>query len=403
MNTQNGKQPGKQLNLFYAAGPGDIVTTFSCWHEGRDDTHQVAITYSSQFFDLCRSLGAKGIAVSSCPRKDRITTEQFTVENLPKGPARRGIAFHIQQIRYVQKIIERASAVDADLLVMADATGYLFSLVWLAPKTMHLAVSLHCTLWPRSRDKTTRARLISLLSRRLFAKRAQAILCLSNDIRRQLLDMTGGKTVPIYPFIPFYRHELFATISPPTDKRPFYLLYAGRMETEKGVYDLLEIALMLDREGIHDVTLHLCGDGSEEDPLRMAARNKGIEHLFHLHGYCRQQTMLEHINRSHAFIVPTRTSFEEGFNKVVAEAILAGRPVITSSVCPALDYVKEAVVEAVPDDPSSYFEAVKKLSSSKDLYREKQQGCKILQEQFYDPERSWGAALKRVIRSLPYG
>ncbi|UZJ39349.1 glycosyltransferase family 4 protein [Prosthecochloris sp. SCSIO W1102] len=400
---QNRKKQGKQLCIFYAAGPGDIVTTFSCWQEGRDDPHQVAVTYSSQFFDLCRTLGAKGVAVSSCPRTDRITTAQFIVENLPKGPASNGIAFHTQQIRYVRKIIERALAVDADLLVMADSTGHLFSLVWLAPKTMRLAVSLHCTLWPRSRDKTARARLTSLLSRRLFANRAQAILCLSNDIRRQLLDMTGGNTVPIYPFIPFYRRKLFTTIQPPTEQRPFNLLYAGRMEIEKGVYDLLEIALMLDRAGIDDVTLHLCGDGSEEDSLRMTARSKGVEQLFHLHGYCHQQEMLEHINRSHAFIVPTRTSFEEGFNKVVAEAILAGRPVITSSVCPALDYVKEAVVEAVPDDPSSYFEAVKKLSSSKDLYREKQQGCKAVQEQFYDPDRSWGAALKKVIGSLPYG
>ena len=48
---------------------------------------------------------------------------------------------------------------------------------------------------------------------------------------------------------------------------------------------------------------------------------------------------------AHVVIVPTTSDFIEGFNKVVAEAVLAGKPVITSSVCPALEYVRDAVIE----------------------------------------------------------
>ena len=43
---------------------------------------------------------------------------------------------------------------------------------------------------------------------------------------------------------------------------------------------------------------------------------------------------------------------------VCAEAILAGRPVITSPVCPALDYVRDAAVEVSPDNIEQYCEAI---------------------------------------------
>src|SRR6185437_9977736 len=48
------------------------------------------------------------------------------------------------------------------------------------------------------------------------------------------------------------------------------------------------------------------------------------------------------------------TDFIEGFNKVVAEGILAGKPVITSSVCPALEYVADGIVEVPPNDTQAY-------------------------------------------------
>jgi glycosyltransferase involved in cell wall biosynthesis len=53
----------------------------------------------------------------------------------------------------------------------------------------------------------------------------------------------------------------------------------------------------------------------------------------------------EMFGRCHVVLVPTRSSYSEGFNAVVAEAILSGRPVITSKLCPAIELVRDAVVE----------------------------------------------------------
>ena len=48
------------LRILYAAGPGDVIGTYRHWKEGRDDPSQIAITYSGQFYSLCKEL-ARGI------------------------------------------------------------------------------------------------------------------------------------------------------------------------------------------------------------------------------------------------------------------------------------------------------------------------------------------------------
>jgi glycosyltransferase involved in cell wall biosynthesis len=110
--------------------------------------------------------------------------------------------------------------------------------------------------------------------------------------------------------------------------------------------------------------------------------------------------MLELIRQSHAFIVPTRSEFEEGFNKVVAEAILNNRPVLTSAVCPAIDDVRPAVVEARPNNIDDYCRGVERLVEDSAFYQDKLAACQTVQEQFYDPANSWRAKLKQVVEVI---
>jgi glycosyltransferase involved in cell wall biosynthesis len=108
-------------------------------------------------------------------------------------------------------------------------------------------------------------------------------------------------------------------------------------------------------------------------------------------------------NQSHAVIVPTKTDFAEGFNQVVAESILSGRPVVTSSVCPALSYVRDGVVEVPPDDIEAYGDALLKLSGDRQFYEEKRRNCLLLQEQFYDMSQSWGVKLQSILEAVQKG
>jgi len=83
-----------------------------------------------------------------------------------------------------------------------------------------------------------------------------------------------------------------------------------------------------------------------------------------------------------------------------AEAILAGRPLITNPVVPALEVLRSACVEARTNDVDSYVEGVLKLISDRDYYESLRRACPDRAEQFYDREQGLRAVLKRVIEPL---
>ena len=393
----SGKKTGPPC-LFYAAGPGDVVKTFQGWQAGQDDAHQVAVTYSGQFLDVCRELGAKGVVVSSNPRVDLVRSDQFHIENRPKGRPRTGVRYHLQQLRYVRGLMHTAVREGAALVIAAESTGHLFTLPWFSPATMALVPTIHCTLWPKYGKLGLRQKILNALSRPLFARRALAMLIISEDVRRQLQLLGGDSLRPVYRFRPYYRRDTFAGIPPPQrGEKNFHILFAGRLEENKGVFDLLEICRRLKPEVRGRVIWHLAGDGTCEERLRLAVQRLGLEERFLIHGYCHREKMMRLIEQSHAFIVPTTKAFEEGFNKVVAEAVLCRRPVITSAVCPAVDDVRPALVEVAADDRQDYCRAVERLVEDIDFYQGRQAACQGLQQQFYDPANSWRMQLKTIV------
>lgn len=387
--------------LVYAAGPGDVVKTFQSWNSGVDDPHQVALTYSGQFFQACKELGVRGVAISSNPRVDGLRTDQFMVENRPKGGPRRGLNYHRQQFAYAKGLVQTAMGEGADVLIAAESTGHLFALHYYAPQGLAILPTIHCTLWPKFKELDTKQRLFNFCNKSLFSKRALGMLAISEDIRRQLQLITGDQMRPVHRFRPCYRRETFESIPVPDhDSDHFHILFAGRLEENKGIFDLVDICDGLG-DGVRDrVIWDIAGDGSREKELRDLVTEKGLGNLFRIHGYCQRGEMLDLIGKSHAFIVPTRTEFEEGFNKVVAESILTGRPVLTSEVCPAIDDVRPAVVEARPNTIHDYCKGVELLVKNPSVYREKLAACKSLQDQFYDPANSWQEKLKLAVEGI---
>jgi glycogen synthase len=48
----------------------------------------------------------------------------------------------------------------------------------------------------------------------------------------------------------------------------FRVLFIGRIEFDKGVFDLLEAARKISKQGIKDIVFDICGDGTALDSLR---------------------------------------------------------------------------------------------------------------------------------------
>ncbi len=385
----------------YAAGPGDVIGTYRHWSAGRDDPAQVAVTYSGQFYDFCRETGAHGFVISTNGRREKVRGENLIIEHRPvwfaRGP---GPLYHLGQVLAGVRLVLSAILFRANVVVMAEGAHW-FVLGILPRFGISVVPTLHCVLWPKTHPPQGRVnRFVWWLNSRFFRRHVSAILSLSTDITSQVLPMLNGKPVPIIPFLPTYRHESFGDgLGPPPAPPPFRLFFAGRIERNKGVFDLLDIARRFAKDGHTDIEFDLCGDGSQLGTLRNAVAADGLQMRFRLHGHSTKAFMREMYERCHVVIVPTTSDFNEGFNKVVAEGVLAGRPVITSSVCPALEYVRDAVVEAPPDQPAAYGDAILKLSSDAGLYESKRLACGPVRRQFYDPNRGWKAALQRATAS----
>jgi glycosyltransferase involved in cell wall biosynthesis len=172
------------------------------------------------------------------------------------------------------------------------------------------------------------------------------------------------------------------------------------MVRTKGIFDLLEIAKGFTSSGRLDIEFDLCGDGSELEKLRQSTIEAGLQNRFRCHGHCTREKMREMYQRCHVVIVPTTSEIGEGFNKVVVEGVLAGRPVITSEACPAVEYVKQAAVIASPNTPAAYASAILLLKDDPTLYAAKRSNCQAVSAPFFDPTQSWKSALANAVQPL---
>jgi glycogen(starch) synthase len=243
-------------------------------------------------------------------------------------------------------------------------------------------------------------RLINRAGAPMFTSTATCILSMSHDISGQVRTLAGGRNRPLLPFVPTYRASRFEQVRPPNpQRRPFRVCYVGRIELAKGVFDLLSIARRFESAGRRDIHFDICGNGSALEELRRQAREAGLTERFICHGHCNWETMQEMYSQSHVVIVPTTTMFVEGFNMVVAEAVLAGRPVITSKVCPAMEYIGDAAIEVPADDVAAYGDAILRLCDDPELYRRKCRECIPARLQFLDTSLGWAEALRTALRS----
>ena len=390
----------RPLRIIYSAGPGDVIRTYRHWAKGEDDPTQLSMTYSGMFYDFCRQNGADAYVISSCDRKDEIIDDHFRISHrttpFARGP---GPLFYVGQEWAALRLIISALWFRADVAVVACGTVSWITLRLLPWLGVAVVPSLHCVLWPPYRPQTRLQRILRHLRAPFFKRSASRILSASEEITTQLDALTETKHKPVTQFLPSYRRQQFQGLAAPAAGRAsdFRVLFAGRIERNKGVFDLLDIAKRFESEGERQISFDLCGDGSALSELRQAAADSNLAERFRCHGHCDRTTMRRQFEQSHIVVVPTTGDFVEGFNQVVAEAVLAGRPVVTSEVCPALTYVREAIVEVPVDDVRAYGDAILKLKNDEPFYQNKRAACVAAQEQFYDMGRSWQAALQSAI------
>ncbi len=392
------KQP---LRIVYSAGPGDVIRTYRHWAQGMDDPTQVSMTYSGMFYDLCSERGDSAFVIAACQREDRLENGRSLIVHRParfsKGP---GPLFYVGQMWSDVRLIASALWYRADVVVVACGNTSWFPLRLLPFMGITVVASLHCRLWSKYRKLSRLQLLMRRLRVAFFTRSVFRVLSISHDVTSQLNEMTAGHHQPVVQFNPTFRRRHFEGIASPARGEVFRALFVGRVDAEKGVYDLLETArrfLAMDRTDIH---FDICGDGPALVDIRRRVGESHLADVVQCHGHCGWERMREMYSASHVVVVPTSGAFVEGFNKVVAEAVLAGRPVVTSDACPAVDYIGDAVLKIPVDDVHACGNAILALCDDANLYERKRLACLQAQEQFYDMERSWMGALRRVLNEV---
>lgn len=393
----------QRLKIAFLSGPANAAEIYREWSKAETQVY-FGTDYLKQFLQVASDLGAESHVVTWYGNEPGVKKlGSFTFDNRPITAAG-GLHYYVAQLLWHIRLLPTLMRFRPDILMLTGNQNFWWTLApvrWLGAKVV---ISYHAVLWPQFRPVKKSWRFLLELNRIFILRHAKGILSTSRDIRKQIEQLLGKDKdrVPILDHLPTYAPAQFADISPPDGlpARPFRTFFMSRIEENKGVFDIVEIARSLEAERPGEYRFDICGSGGALTALRQRVTDLGLEDVVKCHGFSSPETVSELMSASHICIVPTRTDYEAGFEMTCAEAILAQRPLVTSAVCPALDYLRDASVEALPDDAASYREAIVRLSEDPKLYAEKQRACAGLQPQFYDRGNSWYSAMRRVLE--PY-
>ena len=178
---------------------------------------------------------------------------------------------------------------------------------------------------------------------RLLIKNWAPILVLSHEERRQWLQFAPGAVVRVTsnPYVrTMFRPTTDATrtANDRTGGAGYCLtvLFVGRLLTQKGVFDLVEAFGLARREV--DCSLVMVGDGPEREALSQSVERAGLTPFVKMPGWLAGDDLREAYLGADVFVLP---SYREGFPTVIAEAMDAGLPIITTEIRGAADILEQ--------------------------------------------------------------
>jgi glycosyltransferase involved in cell wall biosynthesis len=391
----------------FAVGPGDVVAAHRSWRQNRPHESEVTITCSSQIEDAFKRIPCVLYLQSNFRRAEVVADGSWTIENRPeRHPDARGIAYHTVQTLNGLRLLAQALRFKADLVFVDSGRSHWFSLIPFKLARIKVVPVLHNALWPAGkRPRTPVKRLIQWLDGRFWRSVPSATIVVSPECERQVAELGGGRSGPIFQMRGQYHHGYFDTVAPPPphEQRPFVVMYAGRIERDKGVFDVVALAAKLQEHRPGQVEWEICGKGSVLEELRQTVRQQRLEPIVKVHGALDRDQMAQAYGRAHVVVVPTRSNCAEAFALVAAEAVLAGRPFVASRIVPASEVLADACVIAQPDDVDSYGRAIESLMADKTLYDRKSRACPEQSKQFLDPSFGIEAAIGRVLKVICAG
>lgn len=156
-----------------------------------------------------------------------------------------------------------------------------------------------------------------------------------------------------------------------SDKKNWTILFTGRLEVYKGVYEILYAATLLLRElPSYELLFKFVGNGSERQSLQLLAKKLGILKNVEFSD-ASYANMPEEYKKADLFWAPSKptVTYQEQYCTVLLEAQAAGLPIVTTFSGGIPENVADAGIIVGPGDFYSLKEAMKEfiLSAKKRL------------------------------------
>jgi glycogen synthase len=375
------------LRLAFVAGPGDAAGTFDHWRARQHDPRTPVIAYSSMFYTVVAALQAEALTLIE-QDKQPLPHPGFQFVHTRRRRDRTGIRYRLDARAFAADVLRNLRAYKPDVIIVGtDAPNYLIRNL---PTARRIILTAHNTYWPLGRPPDTLKARLKLRLTASALRRIDAAVCTSQACADQIMALTGLKERCLVE-IPQVLPDFFpGTVSPATSARR--LVYLGRVEPNKGVFDLLRAfeSIAADHPSL---SLDFAGSGSADPTLQAAIAASPHAGRIRFHGLLQARDVHHLLDRSDLLICPTRSDFSEGLALVVIEAAVHGVPSLVSSVVPAKTLVPGGCVEFAVDDASALAANLRQIVEAPTRYASLCQAVTSMRDLFRDRSRSWGSML----------
>ena len=187
--------------------------------------------------------------------------------------------------------------------------------------------------------------------------------------------------------------------------KPLNILFVGRMEWSKGVYEVIFSAkkLLTDPElKNYSLNFTLVGEGGEEKRIFDLEKRLGIEKWL-VHKAVPYEKMPEEYQKADMFLAPSLITrhWQEQFGMVLIEAMACGLPIVTTLSGAIEEVVGEAAVKVQPGDFFSLTRAIKNFILNPKARREYGKKARERAVKYFDIEigaKKLEEVYKKVLR-----
>ncbi len=165
------------------------------------------------------------------------------------------------------------------------------------------------------------------------------------------------------------------------------ILFAGRLCTQKGAMEFIEIAKILNKKA-EDLRFVMAGEGELFEALISKCIEEGLLDKFHFTGYLSRPELFDLMSESAIFVMP---SHSDPFGLSAMEAAQVGLPVVLSAECG----VKEVLPEAElinKSDPKLYAQRIIKI-----LQNTEESKSKAIKNQESIKHRTWNGSVDKIL------